>query len=181
MMSPGRRAIFLDRDGTLMENVDYCGDPARVRVFPGVPRALERLRAAGYGLYMVTNQSGIGRGYFTEEDFERVQAECARQLLPASLDGAYHCPDAPERATGRRKPAAGMILEAVADHGIAPTHSYMVGDSVVDIECGRRAGVRGTVLIATGHVGAPPMNGQPDHIAADFAAAADWILAQPLL
>jgi D-glycero-D-manno-heptose 1,7-bisphosphate phosphatase len=143
-------AIFLDRDGTLMEEAGYCADPRKVRVFDGVPAALEELRLAGYRLILVTNQSGIGRGYFTVEDYRAVQAEFERQILPAYLDAVYFCPDAPDAPSKRRKPAPGMLLEAAQEHGIDLPRSWMVGDKASDIACGLAAGCR-TLLVLTGY------------------------------
>ncbi len=170
-------AVFLDRDGTLMTDVEYCGDPARVAVFPGAAEALARLRAAGYRLVLVTNQSGIGRGYFTGDDFQRVQAELARQLGEAGrLDGVYHCPERPEDATERRKPGAGMILEAAAQMDLDLARSFLVGDSRADVEAGRRAGLAGTVFVLTGKAPEERHDCRPDTIEPNLCAAADWIL-----
>jgi D-glycero-D-manno-heptose 1,7-bisphosphate phosphatase len=143
-------AIFLDRDGTLMEEVGYCADPAQVRVFDGVPEGLQELRSAGYLLIVVTNQSGIGRGYFTEAQYRAVQTEFERQILPAHLDAVYFCPDTPNVPSTCRKPAPGMLLQAAREHSIDLTASYMIGDKTIDIECGRAAGCR-TILVLTGY------------------------------
>jgi D-glycero-D-manno-heptose 1,7-bisphosphate phosphatase len=147
-MHATNRAVFLDRDGTLMEEAGYCANPSQVRVFPGVQQALQDLRAAGYLLILVTNQSGIGRGYFTEADYRAVQAEFERQILPARLDAVYFCPDAPWMPSQRRKPAPGMLLEAAQDHSIDLSRSCMIGDKSSDIECGRAAGCA-TILVQT--------------------------------
>jgi D-glycero-D-manno-heptose 1,7-bisphosphate phosphatase len=169
-------AVFLDRDGTLMREVNYCADPKQVEVFAGVPAALQRLQARGYKLILITNQSGIGRGYFGEEQYRAVEAELARALLPAQLDGSYFCPDAPEHATARRKPAPGMILEAQRDHALDLRRSFFIGDKAIDIECGRNAGLR-TILVQTGY-GAREENTGANWIAADLPAATEIILAQ---
>ena len=145
-----RRAVFLDRDGTLMEAVVYCRDPAHVRVFPGVTEALIKLREAGFLICIITNQSGIGQGLLTEKDFHRVQAELFRQLAPARVDAVYFCPDHPKDPSPRRKPGIGMLLEAAHDFGIDLTESYLVGDRDIDIECGRNAGTH-TLLVETGY------------------------------
>ena len=178
--TPPSPAVFLDRDGTLMTDVEYCGDPARVAVFPGVPAALERLRAGGYRLVMVSNQSGIGRGYFTEEDYRHVQAELHRQLGDAGrLDAAYHCPEVPADASERRKPGAGMIHEAAADLGLDLGRSWMVGDSRADVEAGGRAGLAGTIFVLTGKSPGEHRLCRPDVVVRDLAAAADHILEDP--
>ena len=124
-----------------MEDVDYCRDPAQVAVYPDAAQALRGLKTHGFRLVVVTNQSGIGRGYFSEDDYQRVQTELDRQLGPGLLDAVYHCPDAPDHASERRKPGAGMIFGAVREHDLDLPHSYMIGDSNRDIESGRRAGL----------------------------------------
>jgi D-glycero-D-manno-heptose 1,7-bisphosphate phosphatase len=168
------RAVFLDRDGTLMREVNYCADPKLVEILPGVPQALIRLREAGYKLIVISNQSGIGRGYFTEAQYRLVEAEVARAICPATLDAVYFCPDRPDQASDRRKPAPGMVLEAQREHDIDLADSFFVGDKALDIECGRNAGLR-TVLVKTGY-GASETHAAPHWIAEDLSAAADIIL-----
>jgi len=157
------RAVFFDRDGTLMEDAGYCGDPARVRVFPGVSEALRRLKDAGFAVLVITNQSGIARGLITEGQYHAVQAEFLRQAGPGLIDATYYCADAPGTASARRKPAPGMVLEAAARYGIDLAQSYFVGDKAADIECGRRAGTR-TILVLTGE-------GARQRCQADFTCA----------
>jgi len=143
-------AVFFDRDGTLMEEVQYCSDPARVRVYPGAPEALRELRAAGFRAFAITNQSGIGRGLFTEAQYRAVHDEFLRQLGADLIDASYFCPDAPGTPSTRRKPEPGMVLEAAAQFGIDLENSFFIGDKAADIECGRRAGTR-TILVLTGY------------------------------
>ena len=178
-LSSTTRAVFLDRDGTLMEEVDYCGDPAKVRVLPGVPVALQQLRSAGFRLVIITNQSGIGRGYFTEQDFQRVQDELIDHFGDTKLiDATYHCPDAPDYASERRKPAPGMIMEALGDLALDPVRSFMVGDTSADVWCGQRAHLAGSILVMTGHGSRHVGKCQPDHVAEDLLEAAAWIIRQ---
>jgi D,D-heptose 1,7-bisphosphate phosphatase len=169
-------AVFLDRDGTLMREVNYCADPKQVEIFAGVPEALVRLKKAGYKLIVISNQAGIGRGYFTEAQYRQVETEVARAVQPATFDGVYFCPDHPDRATARRKPAPGMVLEAQRDHRIDLARSFFIGDKAIDIECGRNAGVR-TILVKTGY-GAGESHAKPDFVAEDFSEAAEIILNQ---
>jgi D-glycero-D-manno-heptose 1,7-bisphosphate phosphatase len=150
MPAEGRRAVFFDRDGTLMEEAHYCADPALVKVFPGVPDALRRLKDAGFAVFIITNQSGIGRGLITEAQYRAVQEEFLRQAGRGSVDASYYCPDAPGVPSNCRKPDPGMVLAAAAVHHIDLAASYFVGDKSADIECGRRAGTR-TVLVLTGY------------------------------
>lgn len=167
-------AVFLDRDGTVMEEVDYCGNPADVHVFAGAGEALRRLKDRGFQLFLITNQSGIARGYFSEDEYRAVHAEFLRQLGDELIDAAYFCPDRPDAASDRRKPAPGMVLEAAREHSVDLTRSFLVGDKAIDVACGRSAGLR-TILVQTGYGKAEP-DCRPDWIATDLAQAADIIL-----
>jgi len=169
-----RRAVFLDRDGTLMEEVNYCNDPKRVRVFPGTVGALQRLRHAGWLTVVVTNQSGLARGKISPEQYAAVNAEFLRQL-PGGIDAVYFCADHPERPTPRRKPGSGMLEEAARNHGIDLSRSWMIGDKDIDVECGRRAGCR-TILVRTGY-GAELENTGADFVHEDIVSASNMILA----
>ena len=168
-------AVFLDRDGTLMHDVHYCSDPAKVRIFDDAPEALRRLKAAGFKLFVITNQSGIGRGYFTEADYHVVADEVERQLGPGLIDATYFCADHPDAASNRRKPAPGMILEAQHEHRLDLSRSYFIGDKRIDAECGRTAGVR-TILVENGSEQHDDANHGADWKAPNLAAAADIIL-----
>jgi D-glycero-D-manno-heptose 1,7-bisphosphate phosphatase len=167
-------AVFVDRDGTIMENVDYCSDPKQVRIFPGVPEAFRRLKSNGFKLIIITNQSGIGRGFFTIEQYRAVEAEVLRQLGDGLIDATYFCPDVPGQYSSCRKPAPGMILQAAQEHGIDLSRSFFIGDKEIDAECGRNAGVR-TIRVQTGLQ--RDMTGSvADWVASDFADAAKIIL-----
>ena len=173
-----RPAVFLDRDGTLMEEVSYCRDPAQVQVFATVPAALRELKRAGFLLILVTNQSGIGRGLFSHADFEAVQAEFFRQLGdPRLIDAVYFAPEAPGAPSTRRKPAPGMLLEAAAQYHIDLSASWTIGDKLCDIEAGRAAGTR-TILVLTGYGSLQP-DCHPDFTVADLAAAVRMIIHSP--
>jgi D-glycero-D-manno-heptose 1,7-bisphosphate phosphatase len=169
-----RKAVFLDRDGTLMEEVHYCNDPARVRAIPGAAASLDLLRRAGWLAVVVTNQSGLATGRITPAQYEAVNSEFLRQMN-GRIDAVYHCDDHPGRPTARRKPGSGMIDEAAADLGIDPSKSWMVGDKEVDVGCGRGAGCR-TILVRTGH-GAAVADPSADVVAADIVEAVHVILA----
>ena len=145
----GQPAVFLDRDGTIMRDADYLADPNGVEIFEGASDALRRLKAAGFKIVIITNQSGIGRGYFTVEDYRAVEREVDRQIGPGLIDATYFCPDLPDSGSPCRKPAPGMILEAQRDLGIDLGRSFMIGDKGIDAQCGRNAGVR-TILVPTG-------------------------------
>lgn len=169
-----RRAVFLDRDGTLMEEVNYCNDPKRVRVFPGTVGALQRLRHAGWLTVVVTNQSGLAHGKISPEQYAAVNAEFLRQL-PGGIDAVYFCADHPDSPTPRRKPGSGMLEEAARNHGIDLSLSWMIGDKEIDVECGRRAGCR-TILVRTGY-GAELEKTGADFVHEDIVSASNMILA----
>ena len=170
-----RRAVFFDRDGTLIEEAHYCADPARVRILPGVADSLRRLKEAGFLTFVITNQSGIGRGWITEEQYRAVEAEMLRQAGSGAIDGVYFCADVPGAESARRKPAPGMVLEAAAEFGVDLGASFFVGDKAADVECGRRAGTR-TVLVRTGYGAA--QKSDADFVAGDAAQAVQWILGE---
>ncbi|MEI7684176.1 MAG: HAD family hydrolase [Planctomycetota bacterium] len=177
-------AIFLDRDGTLIEDREYLRDPAGVRLLPGVPEGLQRLRDAGYRLVVITNQSGIGRGWMTEADYASVAAEVDRQLAAFGIafDGVYYCPAGPAAEGAEehsdRKPMPGLYLKAARDLDIDLPASYAIGDSLRDLIAGQRAGCQGGILVRTGKpLSAPEAELAPSwRIAADFAAAVALVL-----
>jgi D-glycero-D-manno-heptose 1,7-bisphosphate phosphatase len=166
-------AVFFDRDGTLMEEVPYCGDPGKVRVYPGVSSGLRRLKDAGYRIFIITNQSGIGRGLIDEAQYRSVQAELIWRIGEGLIDASYFCPDSPGTASSRRKPEPGMVFEAAAAFDIDLPNSYMIGDKAADVECGRRAGTK-TILVLTGYGAAQDCS--PDFRAEDVVRAVDIVL-----
>jgi len=174
-----RPAIFLDRDGTLIEEVGYLSYPAQVRLLPGVAGALARLRAAGFALVVISNQAGVGRGLFP---LERVYAAMAslRRLLRAEgveLDAIYFCPHAPQAGCACRKPGTELIERAADDLLLRARGSAMVGDKALDVETGKRAKIR-SVLVETGYgkaerakLAALGPEASPDLVASDLEAA----------
>jgi D-glycero-D-manno-heptose 1,7-bisphosphate phosphatase len=185
---PGaRRAVFLDRDGTLVHDPGYLGDPAGVALLPGVGDALRALSEAGFALVVCTNQSGIARGRYGVADFERVTGRLGDLLRDegVALLATYHCPFHPEgtvagfaRESEDRKPAPGMWLRAAADHGIDLARSYSVGDGERDVVAGKRAGTTSVLLAAERDKWPLPVGGpyDPDFTARDLREAAIWIL-----
>ncbi len=167
-------AVFVDRDGTIMEDCDYCSNPKDVKIFLGVPEALRRLRSRGFKLIIVTNQSGIGRGLMTVAQYRAVEGEVLRQLGGNLIDATYFCPDVPGQHSSCRKPAPGMILQAKREHGIDLSRSIFIGDKEIDVECGRNAGVR-TIRVQTGFQ-YDMAGSKADWIANDLSAAAEIIL-----
>jgi D-glycero-D-manno-heptose 1,7-bisphosphate phosphatase len=166
------RAVFLDRDGTLIEDPGYLSDPSAVRLLPGAAEALRALRAAGYRLVLVSNQSGIGRGYFTLEEAEAVHRRLVDELAErgVALDDARYCPHAPDEGCSCRKPKPGLLLAAADELGLDLEASFMVGNSPSDIGAGKRAGCR-TVLLGSE---------SSDAVAADLEAP-DWPAAVSFL
>jgi D-glycero-D-manno-heptose 1,7-bisphosphate phosphatase len=172
----GRRAVFFDRDGTLMEDAHYCADPGLVKVYAGVSAALRKLKKAGFATVVVSNQSGIGRGLITEAQYRAVEDEFLRQVGAGLIDASYFCPDAPGTPSTCRKPEPGMVLEAAKDLGVDPARSWFVGDKGADIECGRRAATR-TILVLTGY--GAEQRCRPDFTVADAVQAVALILEKP--
>jgi histidinol-phosphate phosphatase family protein len=182
-------AVFFDRDGTLIEQVHYLSDPRQVKLLPGVPQALLRLRDNGYACVAVTNQSAIGRGKMTENDYAKVTDEMLRQLAldGAKLDAVYHCPLVP-RFQDRtivehpdRKPGPGMLHRAARDLALSLRTSWMIGDLISDVVTGHNARCRGSILVQTGKGLSETEQALdiPYHTASNLHAAVDRILTEP--
>jgi D-glycero-D-manno-heptose 1,7-bisphosphate phosphatase len=165
--------VFFDRDGTIIHDADYCSEPSQVKPFPGAAAALRGLKQAGYKIIVITNQSGIGRGFFSEAQYRAVETEVSRQLGDGLIDATYFCPDVPGEPSTCRKPAPGMILAAAKDHDLDLSRSFMVGDKEIDAECAHNAGVR-AIRVRTGFDRATE-NSCADWVAEDLPAAAEII------
>lgn len=154
--TPLRSAVFLDRDGTIIRDAHYLGDPERVQLLPGAAEAIARLNRAEIPVIVVTNQSGIGRGYFTEDEFRAVQGRMLRLLAErgARVDATYHCPHSPDGEPGChcRKPMVGLFLRAAREHRVDAARSWFVGDRVRDVEPAQRLGGKGVLLRHGGEV-----------------------------
>ena len=177
-----RPAVFLDRDGTLIDEDGYLGDAARVLLFPGAAAAVRELNRADFSVVLVTNQSGVARGLFTEDDVEAVHARLAALLAAegARLDLVLYCPHHPREGAAPyltacecRKPAPGMVLAAARLLDLDLARSFVVGDAERDLESGRRAGVGGLILVATG-------KGTAEHARLAAAGRAEHALARDL-
>lgn len=186
------RAVLLDRDGTLIEDRHYLADPAGVVLLPGVGSALARLARDGRRLFMVSNQSGVGRGYFDEEAVRACQRRLEELLggCGVRLDDAVWCPHAPEAACSCRKPLPGLFEALRERHGLSPESTVMIGDKLDDLVFAANAGLAAGILVLSGkgaaearEAGLPiPASGYAECpglprrvVAADFAAAAAWI------
>ncbi len=179
-----QRAVFLDRDGTLNVERNYLSDPAQLELLPGVPAALKRLQDAGFRLFIVTNQSGIGRGYYTEADLHRVNARLLELLAPHGVrfEKIYFAPEAPEQPGRGRKPSPQFLFDARDEFGLDLARSYLVGDKLADLKCGWNAGVKRSILVRTGY-GAELEKHDPAKLARavvldDLPAVVEWILGQ---
>lgn len=183
-------AVFLDRDGTIIEDPGYLDDPEGVRILPGAAEAIRKLREAGYKIVCVSNQSGVARGLFTEERVHEINARLQVLLREekTEIDAIYFCPHHPDcgeppyrRACRCRKPAPGMVKKAEGEHFIDLERSFMIGDSLVDVLTGRAAGLE-TILVMTGqgrkekHRIERAPEEKPDFEARDILEAANIIL-----
>jgi len=197
----GRRAaVFLDRDGTINEDRGYIGDPAEVVLIEGAAGAIARLNRRGIPVIVLSNQSGIGRGFYDEGRLDAVNRRLGELLGSggASVDGIYCCPHHPGDNCGCGKPETGLLMDAAREHGIDLPRSVMVGDKVSDMELARRVGMR-RVLVLTGYgeislveirqgsggsegLRGPGGDGRGlsdvDFVAADLADAVEWILSE---
>lgn len=177
-------AVFLDRDGTVIAERHYLKDPAGVELLPGAAKALKRLQDAGFLLFFVTNQSGVGRGYFSLEEALRVQARVEALLGEhgVRLTKTYLAPEAPDQPSRGRKPSPAFLWDARDEFGVDLARSYMIGDKWMDLACGWNAGVRRSVLVCTGY-GRQTLEREAARlgeavVARDLAEAAEWILQQ---
>jgi len=171
------RAVFIDRDGVLIHDADYLGSIAGLKVYKGAPRALKLLRGAGFKIVIVTNQSGVARGYFTLAAMRRIHAELKRRLAKtgAKWDAIFVSPHGPDSGHPWRKPGTGMLLAAKRKYGLDLANSFMIGDKTSDVECARRAGCA-SVLVRTGKGGRDKAyKTKPTVVRRDILAAASWI------
>jgi D-glycero-D-manno-heptose 1,7-bisphosphate phosphatase len=186
------RAVFLDRDGTINEEVGYLKSLDMLKIIPGAGAAIRRLNDAGFKVVIITNQSGVARGYFPESLVHEAHALLTGMLRQdgATIDGIYYCPHHPTAGNSKhtiacdcRKPATGLLDRAARDLDIDMKQSFMVGDKWSDVELGHRAGTR-AILVRSGFAADDPGNKRPAHVedpdftAHDLAKAATWIIQQ---
>lgn len=184
------KAVFLDRDGTVNEEVGYLTDLSKLRLVPGSGSAIRRLNEAGFKVVLVTNQSGVARGYFPESLVHEAHVRLEEMLRAdeARIDAIYYCPHHPTAGNSHytldcdcRKPRTGLVERAVKELAIDINRSYMVGDKWSDIELGQRAGVH-AVLVMSGFAADDPGNERPDRVkdpdflAHSLAEAVEWII-----
>ena len=178
-----RQAAFLDRDGTICEEMGYLNHVSRFRMFPYTASAIRRLNEKGLPVVVVTNQSGVARGIFPESLIHEVHERMTSQLAEngARIEGFYYCPHRAQDGCHCRKPGSRLLERAAQEHGLELSRSFVVGDRYVDVEMGHRVGAK-SALVLTGygrgelqwhHKGWPR---QPDFVAEDLSVAVDWIL-----
>jgi D-glycero-D-manno-heptose 1,7-bisphosphate phosphatase len=180
-----RRAVFLDRDGTVIRDVEYLRDPDQIELLDGCELALNLLRKASFELVIVSNQSGVARGIFDEATARRCNDALLGALGQRGVDilASYFCPFHPSANVERyrresecRKPRPGMLLRAAEEHGIDLSGSFMIGDKKSDVLAGRAAGCASIlVLTGKGGQGEPDLSVMPNFVAKDLVQAADWI------
>ncbi len=175
-----KKYICLDRDGTINVEVCYLSNPDDVEIYPEVIPALRKLEAAGYGVFVVTNQSGIGRGYYETADMQAVNQRIADLLAEEGIEVAqfYFCPHTNADDCSCRKPKTELLERAAAELGFGLKDIIVVGDKLIDVEFGQNAGGRG-VLVRTGHgseVVLAETETVPDYVCANLLEAVDWIL-----
>ena len=178
------RAVFLDRDGTMIAEKNYLCRPEDVDIFPATHAGLKRLAGAGFKLFIVSNQSGVGRGYFTMADVDRVNAHLYGELAREGVrfEKSYIAPEKPGDPSRGRKPSPQFLFDARNEFGLDLAQSFMIGDKLADLECGWNAGVKKSILVRTGY-GAELERTEPDKlkravIVDDLKDAAEWILKQ---
>jgi len=175
------KAVFLDRDGTIARDVPYCSRPEDFKLLPGAVDGIRLLNQHGFKIIVVTNQSGIARGYFTEEMLAKIHDKMHRALAKSSahVDAIYYCPHHPDDNCECRKPKPKMLLQAASDLNIALGRSYVIGDKNMDIEMGENVGCK-TILIAEEDKESETDKQVhcPDYTASNISAAAQWIIAK---
>ena len=177
-----KRAVFLDRDGTLNVDRNYLSNPAELVIIPGTGPALRGLMDAGFLLFIVTNQSGIGRGYYTLADMHAVNERLCVELAcdGVRFEKIYFAPESPESPSRGRKPSPEFLFDARDEFGLDLAQSYMVGDKLIDVQCGWNAGVKKSILVRTGYGAEVEKSSstvlKPAVIVDDMRAAAQWIL-----
>ncbi|MCP4674618.1 MAG: D-glycero-beta-D-manno-heptose 1,7-bisphosphate 7-phosphatase [Deltaproteobacteria bacterium] len=175
MRGPMKRFVLLDRDGTINVERNYLSEAREVELLPGSAAGLRRMRAAGLGLAVVTNQSGLARGYFSLEGLKRIHGRLNELLVAEGthLDGIYFCPHLPDDECSCRKPRPGLVEQAAEDLGFVPEASYVVGDKICDVDLGRAVGAT-TILVRTGYGAKQELSEElkADYVADDLSHAA---------
>jgi D,D-heptose 1,7-bisphosphate phosphatase len=172
------KAVFVDRDGTINIDGPYLSDPDKFQMYPGVGEGVSILRKNGYKVIIITNQSGIGRGYFTEDDLSKIHEKMRKefQRFHTDIDGIYYCPHHPDNNCDCRKPKTKLFEQAIRDHNIDVKKSYMLGDAIQDIEAGKKIGLKTILIPVSSTENIATKKQGPDYIASNFTKAVEWIL-----
>lgn len=187
-MEGKNKAVFLDRDGTIIEDLDYLNSPKQIKFIPGAIEAIKKLTSAGYKIIIISNQSAVARGLLTEDMLQTIDKIIHKTVLHGGghIDGSYYCPHHPEHGIYPykqececRKPHSGLIKRAAREHALDLSASFLVGDKVSDIETGKRVGIK-TVFVLTGHGREEQslLKEAPEQVANDLPEAVKWILGQ---
>lgn len=178
------KAIFIDRDGTINVDVHYLDNPDKFEMYPFVGDGVKKLKESGFKIIVITNQSGISRGYFTEKQLSKIHDRMKKEFqeFDVVLDGIYYCPHHPEENCNCRKPNTYLYEKAIKEHNIDVKKSYMLGDKILDIDAGKKIGVT-AILIPEPHVRTELLSKKnewihdPDYIANDFRDVVEYILS----
>src|SRR3990167_4245739 len=181
----GKVAVFIDRDGTINQETGYVDSFDRFHILPRIPDAIKRLNENNIPAIIITNQSGVARGYFTIDFVNKLHEKMGKELerKNCSVDGVYTCPHHPDEGCACRKPKPGMLLKAAREHNISLHRSYVIGDKIIDIKTAHSVGAKG-ILVLTGY-GAEEIKSvtkdsedRPDHVAPNLYEAVTWVLRQ---
>ena len=178
------KSVFIDRDGTINVNVEYLDNPDDLMIYPDVGKGIKQLQDHGFKIIVITNQSGIARGYYTKETLQSIHKRLLKELAKegASIDDIFYCPHHPDDGCDCRKPNTGLFEQAIKKHDINVKQSYVIGDRMIDVEAGHCLGLK-TVLIPENEelVEAERKLStiEPNYICQDFYSAVQWILQHP--
>jgi D,D-heptose 1,7-bisphosphate phosphatase len=172
------RAVFIDRDNTICRDVPYCSRPEDLELLPKVTDGIRLLNEHGFKVVVITNQSGVARGYFTEDVLSRIHQKMQGDLAErgASVDAIYYCPHHPDNNCDCRKPKPTMLFQAAHDLDIDLRKSYVIGDSDMDTKMGKEAGCVTIIVLTTNQNDTESRKPEPDYIANDLYEAADWVI-----
>jgi len=177
----GNRAVFIDRDGTINVNFGYIDNPGDFKIYPMVKEGIKLLKDKGFKIVVITNQSGIARGYFSEETLEKIHEKMKKEISEENniIDAIYYCPHHPDENCNCRKPNSGLIEKAIIDLNIDLEKSFIIGDRMLDVEAGHRKNCK-TVLVPENkekvNIEMEESDIEPDYVCDDFYSGVEWII-----
>ena len=173
------RAVFIDRDGTINVNFGYISNPDDFKIYPGVKEGIKALKDKGFKIVIITNQSGLARGYYSEEDLDKIHQKMKNELTEDVIDAIYYCPHHPDWGCDCRKPNTGLLDKAIKDLKIDPDNSFLIGDRMLDVEAGHKKKCK-TVLVPENKekvdIEMQESDVEPDFVCSDFYSGVEWIL-----